>query len=79
MESEESAVENKPEATRASVEEILERDGIDRAISVLNRFRAAEVREMIRDEYPDLDLDGESPMDLTKKYLLGRLKDFYTK
>lgn len=65
------------EANRRSIEEMVELDGIERVVSQLKRFRAADVKELIRDEYPDMDLKGVSAMDMTKKELLDCLSDFY--
>ena len=47
-------------------------------ISQLKRFRVNEIKEMIRDEYPKMDQNSDSVMDMTKKELLDWLKDFYT-
>lgn len=65
------------EASRKSIEEMLMTEEVDRVISQLKRFRAAEVKEMVRDEYPDMNLNGTSAMDMTKKELLDCLRDFY--
>ena len=75
---EQETASKKPEANRASVEELLKTDGIDRVISQLKRFRVNEIKEMIRDEYPKMDQNSDSVMDMTKKELLDWLKDFYT-
>lgn len=66
-----------PEASRKSIEEMLVTEDVDRVISQLKRFLAADVKEMVRDEYPDLDLNGTSAMDMTKKELLDCLRNFY--
>lgn len=75
---EQADVPKKFETNRTSVEEIREADGMGRAISLLKRSKAAEVKEMIRDEYPEANLDSEAIMNMTKKELLDWLKDFYT-
>lgn len=74
---EQAAAQKKPEAARAFVESTIETDGIDRTMSQLKRFRASEVKAMIRDEYPETGLDSEAVMNLTKKELLDWLNDFY--
>ena len=61
------------------MEGIVETEGIDRAISLLKRFKIAELKEMIRSEYTEINLDSEAVMNLTKKELLDWMKDFYTK
>lgn len=65
-------------ANRAYVESTVETDGIDRAISLLKRFRTAEIKEMFLGEYPETNLSSESVENMTKKELLDWLKDFYT-
>ncbi len=65
-------------ADRASVERIIEADGIERAVSVFKRFKTAEIKEMILNKYPEKDLDSESVMNMTKKELLDWLKEFYS-
>ncbi len=72
-------VAKKLEANRASVEGMIETEGIDRAISLLKRFKIAELKEMICSEYTEINLDSEAVMNLTKKELLDWLKDFYIK
>ena len=70
----------KPVGTgRTEIEAIVEQDGIGRAISNLNRMKATTVKEILRDEYPEIDLDGKDPMEMTKREVLDILKDFYTK
>ena len=65
-------------ANRAAMEELKETDGIDRAVSSLKRSRTAEIKEMILNEYPEINLSSESVMNMTKKELTDCLKDFYT-
>ncbi|MGN0293091.1 MAG: hypothetical protein ACI4D3_03690 [Lachnospiraceae bacterium] len=74
---EQNTVRKLSEANRKSIEEMLMTEDVDRVISQLKRFRAADVKEMVRDEYPDMDLNGASAMDMTKKELLDCLRDFY--
>lgn len=76
--SEQATVSKKPEANRASVEELLKTDGIDRVISQLKRFRVNEIKEMIQNEYQMMDQNSDSVMNMTKKELLDWLKDFYS-
>lgn len=64
-------------ANRKSIEEMLKSEEIDRVVLRLKRFRAADVKEMMRDEYPDVDLNGASAMDMTKRELLDCLCNFY--
>ena len=64
-------------ANRKSIEEMLKSEEIDRVVLKLKRFRAADVKEMMRDEYPDVDLNGASAMDMTKRELLDCLCNFY--
>lgn len=65
-------------ANRASMEEMIKTDGIDKAVSSLKRSRTAEIKEMILNEYPEINLSSESVMNMTKKELTDWLKDFYT-
>lgn len=65
-------------ANRAYVENTVETDGIDKAISVLKRSRTAEIKEMLLGEYPETNLSSESAANMTKREMLDWLKDFYT-
>lgn len=65
-------------ANRAYVENTVETDGIDKAISVLKRSRTAEIKEMLLGEYPETNLNSESAANMTKREMLDWLKDFYT-
>lgn len=64
---------------RKYVEELIEKDGTDKAFVRLNRARASEIKKLICNEFPELELNENIVEIFSKKELIKKLKDFYEK
>lgn len=72
-----AVVLEKPEINRKFVEGFIETNGTERMFSRLKRARAWELKEMISNEYPEIDMGEDTVMNLTKREMLNWLKKFY--
>lgn len=64
-------------SARGEVEKAFEEGGSSKVGTVLNRMLAAEVKNMVRDEYPELDLKGRHADNMSKRALVDLLKEYY--
>lgn len=64
--------------TRASLEAKIAEVGVVSAFTALNREKAGDIKRMVSEEYPELDLGGKSPQKMTKRELLLILSDHYS-
>lgn len=65
------------ESFRSQIEKMIEEDKKESLDVFLNAKKANILKELIDKEYKDLDLNGKSPYELTKKEIISKLKDFY--
>lgn len=65
------------ESFRSQIEKMIEEDKKESLDVFLNAKKANILKELIDKEYKDLDLNGKSPYELTKKEIIAKLKDFY--
>lgn len=64
---------------RKYVEELIGKDGTEKAFVRLNRARACEIKGLICNEYSELELNENMVETFSKKELIKKLKDFYEK
>lgn len=65
------------ESFRSQIEKMIEEDKKESLDVFLNTKKANTLKELIDKEYKDLNLNGKSPYELTKKEIIAKLKDFY--